>query len=120
MSEFIDPDDLQVQRDAQGERLTETREIGSYGQAEIKPLAFGDVQEYLGDGSMAEIGPGVMAEIMNEFVERPSFDVTGDDVATMKPLAPAQIMTAILEISGVDADVDVDEGGNATVDVAGN
>lgn len=117
-SEFVDPEDLKVQRDASGERLPETHTIEGLGRAEITPMAYGDVQEYFGDGQQADIESDVMADLFNEFYVKPDFSFAPGDIRDMKPLVPRDLLMALLEVSGIEADVMVDEAGEATVDVA--
>lgn len=119
-SEFVDPDDLAIQRGSEGQRLPQEAQAGSLGKVKVVPMSYGDVQEYFGDGTQADVSADTMATIFNEFVVKPDLDLTESDVEDFKPLVPRDLLMAILDASGIDADVMVEEGGAATVDVEGN
>lgn len=116
-SEFVDPEDLQVQRDGEGQVLPQVAEAGSLGKVKVRPMSYGDVQDHFGDGTQADIQPAQMAAIFNEFFTQPDFDLSGRDVEDFKPLVPRDLLMALLDVSGIDADVMMEESGEATVDV---
>lgn len=118
--EFVDPDDLKVDRDGSGELVSTVTTAGTLGKVELVPMTYGDIQEHFGDGTSADIESSEMAEMFNKFYVRPDFDLTADDVKDFKPLAPRDLLMTLMEESGIDAEVEVDEQGEASVEVEGN
>lgn len=120
--EFVDPSDLRVQRDANGERLPQTTEAGDLGKVKIKPMAYGDVQKYFGGGEDVDLSPDALADMFSEFVVEPDMgNLDGEDVGDFYPLVPRDLLLAIMDVSGVeDMDVEVDGQGGANVNVGGN
>lgn len=121
--EFVNPNDLRVQRDAEGQRLPQTAEAGDLGKVQIVPMAYGDVQEYFGGGDDVDLSPAALAGMFSEFVVKPDMsDLTADDVHDFYPLVPRDLLLAVMEVSGVeDVDVEVDgTDGSANVNVGGN
>lgn len=115
--EFVDPDDLKIKRNGDGEIVPVTRSAGSLGKVRLRPMTYGDVQEYFGEGTEVDIDSEAMAELFNEFFIRPDFDLTYEDVEDFKPLVPRDLLLALMESSGIDADVEVDSAGEASVSV---
>lgn len=120
MSEFVDPDDLKVQRDSDDQPIAQDAEAGAFGKVRVRPMSYGDVQAHFGDGADVDVGPAAMAALFNEFYVKPEFDLDEDDVEDFKPLAPRDLLMALLDVSGIDADVMMDEAGSAQVAVEGN
>lgn len=116
-TEFVDPDDLKVERDGDGDLMPEDREVEGLGKIKLVPMRYGDVQDYFGDGAEADVGPEDLAAIFNEFYIYPDFDLDSEGVADFKPMVPAVLLQELMDASGIDADVDVDEQGEATVAV---
>lgn len=127
MSEFINPGDLTVERNADGEVLPKEREVGDLGKAEIKPMQYGDVQEYFGDGATADVEAEILAELFRRFYNKPDLNAAareqgfercnGNYVESMYPLVPRDLLMALLETSGVDAEVEMQEDNSAQVNV---
>jgi len=55
-----------------------------------------------------------------EYFVEPDFDLNGSDVKQFKPLVPSDLLMALFDASGIDADVAMQEGNEATVNVRGN
>lgn len=119
-SQFVDPEDLKVQRDADGDVLPRETEAGTLGKVKVRPMSYGDVQAHFGDGTQADVDSAQMAAIFNEFYVHPDFDLTADDVEDFKPLVPRDLLMALMNVSGIDADVMMEEAGQASVSVEGN
>jgi hypothetical protein len=119
-SEFVDPDDLKVQRGGDGQRLPKTVDAGDQGKIKVKPMSYGDVQEYFGDGTQADVNADQMAELFNEFIAEPELNVTPADIKDFYPLVPRDLLLAIMDASGIDADVMMEDAGQAQVNVQGN
>lgn len=115
--EFVDPDDLKVSRDSKGELIGEVHECGDWGDVEIVPMTYGDVQERFGDGMSSDLEAGEMAMLFNEFYVNPSFDLDAEGVRDFKPMVPADLLMTLMDASGIDADIEVDDDGSATVEV---
>lgn len=116
-SDFVDPDDLKVQRNGDGEVIPQTEELGTLGKLKVKPMTYGDVEEEFGDGSTSELSPKDMAFIFNTWILKPSFDYSGKDVEDMKPMVPGRMLELVMDVSGIEAEVEVDDDGRATVEV---
>lgn len=119
--EFVDPDDLRVSRDSDGELLGEVHQCGNLGKVEVVPMAYGDVEEHFGDGRTSDVTAKEMATLFNEFYVRPDFDLSPSDITEdFKPMVPANLLMTLMDASGIDADIDMDDDGSATVNVQGN
>jgi hypothetical protein len=140
--EFHDPDEAFVTRDAEDNIAPVTKVAGTLGTALIRPMVYGDVEAYFGDaGEVEQAGPEVVAEVIRNHVVKPDYEayarenyrqkvdadargsggpshyLTGAVVRDeMLPMVPQQLLSAIMDASGIDADVDVDDGGTATID----
>lgn len=123
--EFLDPEDLHVTRDSDGDLLPQKHHIAGHGNVKVIPMTYGHVEEYFGDVQVADVGPELAAEIFEEHVVRPDLsadaggEVDADYVRDMQPMMPMHLLEAILEESGVNADVEATDDG-AQVDLAGN
>lgn len=121
-NEFASPDDFKVQRGSDGELLPQTEET-QLGVVRVIPMAYGDIEEYFGSASVADIGPAEIADILDDHVVDPDLSqdaggrMTAEYVETMKPIAPRELLFAVLNASGIDADVEMDEAGGAEVAV---
>lgn len=119
--EFVDPDDLKVTRDGDGARVGTVMEAGTFGKVKVLPMNYGDVNEYFGSGAAHDVEADILADVFTEFIVKPDLGVvTGDDVRAMKPLAPRDLMLAIFDASGIDAEVAMQGGGDAHVEIEGN
>lgn len=118
--EFVDPDDLKVQRGGDGELLPQVVQAGSLGKVKVVPMSYGDAQAHFGDGTQADLDSAVMAALFNQYFVKPDFDLTADDVDDFKPMVPRDLLMALLDASGVEADVMMEEDGGAQVSVEGN
>lgn len=119
-SEFVDPADLKVERNGDGRVIPEEREAGSLGKVKVRPMTYGDVQEHFGDGTTSDLQAEDMAFLFNEFFIKPQFNYDAQDVEDMRPLAPRDLLETLMEASGIDAEVEVEDDGEATVSVEGN
>lgn len=118
-AEFVDPADLTVTRDGDGQLIPEIVDVGSLGKAKILPMPYGDAQKRLGDGTEFDMSATEMAEIFDNHIVEPNlaaaarqegFDgLTANYVNDMLPLIPTTLLDAIFEASGVEADVEMDE-----------
>lgn len=122
-----------VKRDEDGDLLPVTAQAGGYGEVTILPMVYGQAERYFGDvGQAAMVGPDVVAEVLRNHVIDPDLnayvaadphmaetELTGRIIAEeMEPFGPAALLQVILKQSGLEnADVDVDAGGTATVDL---
>jgi hypothetical protein len=125
-AEFADPDDLKVSRDADGDLLPEVIEAGGYGKVKMRPMNYGMLQDKFGDGTSADLAAGDLADLFDRHVLRPDLSadaggtVTAGYVRDLEPLAPRELLLALLDVSGIDADVEMDDDGGASVDVTGD
>lgn len=121
-NQFADPDDFKVQRDSSGELLPQVQET-KLGRVKVIPMAYGDIEDYFGDAEVADIGAGQLARMLQDHVVEPNLaadaggQITAEYVKDLKPLAPRELIFAILDASGIDADVEMQEGGGAEVAV---
>lgn len=119
---FASPDDFKIQRDSDGSLLPQTEDT-QLGKVKVVPMAYGDIDEYFGAQAVADIGPGEIAELLNNHVIQPNLkedaggEITANYVEAMKPIAPRELLFAILNASGIEADVEMQEGGGAEVAV---
>lgn len=130
MNDIVDPDDLTVQRDADGEVLPETADAGRFGRVRVRPMSYGKVQEKFGDGQQFDFDADDLAQIFRDHIVEPDLEaharkqgfdgVTGEYVNSFYPLAPRDLLMAVLDVSGVNADVEATEEGGAAVAVQGN
>lgn len=118
MSDTVEREDLFVPRDTDGDLLPQEMDT-QVGTIEAYPVTYGDANEYLGDGGISALEPETIAELFREKIIDPDLsDIDADDVEHMRPLVPATFLNTLLSESGVEAEVDVDEDGQATVTVA--
>lgn len=121
-SKFASPEDFQVARDSDGSILPQIEDT-QLGKVKVIPMAYGDVEEYFGSATVADIGPGQLAEIFEDHVIEPNLSrhaggqLTADYIKNMKPIAPRELIFAIMNASGIEADVEMNEDGSAEVAV---
>lgn len=121
-NEFASAEDFKVQRDSSGELLPQ-REETQLGVVKVLPMAYGDVEAYFGASTVADVGPSELAEILNDHVVEPNLAadaggrITAEYVEQMKPIAPRELLFAIFEASGIDAEVEMQQSGGAEVAV---
>lgn len=121
-NEFASPDDFKVQRDSEGELLPQTVET-QLGVVKVTPMPYGDIEAYFGAQSVADVGAEDIADILNDHVEEPDLStdaggrITAEYVNSMKPIAPRELLFAIFDASGIDAEVEMQQGGGAEVAV---
>ena len=121
-NEFADPDDFSIQRDEDGTLLPQVVPT-QLGKVEVIPLTYGDIERYFGDGDVADIDSEQLADLIDAHVIKPDLasHAGGRDTASyiqdMKPLAPRELLFAIMGASGLDVDVEMDDSGGATVEV---
>lgn len=121
--EFASPDDFQISRDDSGQILPEVRNT-QLGKVKVVPMSYGDVEKHFGSSTVADIGPGELAKLLDKHVIRPNLSedagpggVDAKYVEDLKPLAPRELIFAILDASGIDADVEMQDDGGAEVSV---
>lgn len=120
--EFASADDFKVSRDSSGDLLPQVMDT-QLGKVKVVPMAYGDVEKHFGASTVADIGPAQLADLLEEHVAAPdlSSDAGGrideDYVKSMKPTAPRELIFAILEASGIEADVQMQDNGGAEVSV---
>ena len=141
---MIDADDLFVTRDPETDEVRPRRvQVAGYGDAKVRQLNYGDGEKYFGDsGAVADVGPGVIAEILREHVVDPELErhvkekygqkvrqnARGDTAGPppylnafvvreeMKPFVPMVFLRTILAESGMPTtNVQMNEDGSATV-----
>lgn len=126
MSDYADPEDLTVQRDDNDELLPQDVEVDRFGTISVIPMTYGRVQTRFGDGQEFEFDTEELAEMFDRHIVEPDLSeaaggtVTPEYVEEMYPDAPSKLLLAIMEASGVEADVEGDADGGATVEVEGN
>ena len=126
MSEYVNPEDLTVQRDGDGQLIPQEKQAGDFGKVKVLPMTYGAVQRRFGDGQNFDFDSHDLAEIFDEHIIEPNLSeysggkVDAKYVESMYPLAPRDLLMAVLEASGVDADVQAQGDGGAQVQVAGN
>lgn len=124
--EWANPAEGDVQRDGDGEIIPVEEQAGEMGKVLVKPMTYGTVQQFFGDGRRSNLDAGDLAVLFGEHVIKPDLDehyngITADDVKSMKPLAPRDYITAIMLASGIDPeDVQMNDDGSADVTVSGN
>lgn len=118
--EYVSKDDLFVRRDESGELLPTSIEAGKFGTVEVVPMTYGKAERLFGGvGGEQDVDASLIADILNEHYVRPSFDLSADDIRDMKPFAPQALLMAVMDASGLDADVSVTDG-EAEVSLQGN
>lgn len=127
-TEFVDPADLTIQRNGDGRILPETVDAGSLGKVKAVPMAYGDVQERFGDGQDFDIPAAEMADLFRDHIAQPDLEAAAREqgyggldaeyVNDMKPLVPRDLLLAIMDASGVDADVEMDNDGEQQAQVS--
>ena len=126
MSDYVNPDDLTVQRDEHGEVLPVDTQAGDLGKVRVLPLTYGAVQRRFGDGVEFNFDSADIADLVDEHIIKPDLStaaggqVTAEYIESMYPTAPRDLLMAILDVSGVEADVQATRAGGAQVQVAGN
>lgn len=126
-SQFADPDDFKVRRNGEGEALPQTVDT-ALGKVRVLPMSYGDVEStFNADGGDAQsISSDQIATLVEHHVIEPDLasdaggKVTAEYIQHMKPLGPRELIFAILDASGIDADVEMQGGGSAEVDMRGN
>lgn len=130
---YADPQDARVSRDSNGEKIPKDHEVTGVGLHQFLPMAYGDVQQYLGDGSQHEVEEEALARLFEKFILKPDYAsdadewaadmnkkprgrITSEYIEDMKPLTVRGILMGLFEVSGIDADVAMD-GTKANVDV---
>jgi hypothetical protein len=93
-------------------------------------MTYGKVQSQFGDGQEFDFDADDLADIFDAHIVQPDLDaharkeefsgMCGEYVESMYPLAPRDLLNAILDASGVDAEVAATEDGGAEVSVGGN
>lgn len=122
-TEYASVDELTVRRDEAGELLPVDKETPMFGVVQVKPMAYGAVERHFGDaGEVAQVESEVIAQVLGEHIVKPDLnDAAGGKLTAswvrenLKPMAPRDLLMAILDASDVDADVAVDDQGNAEV-----
>lgn len=121
-NEFASPEDFKVQRDSDGQLLPQPVDT-QLGKVRVTPMPYGDIETYFGAQSVADVGAGEIADILNDHVVEPNLRedaggrITAEYVNSMKPIAPRELLFAIFDASGIDAEVEMQEGGGAEVAV---
>jgi len=103
-------DELFTPRDDDGD--LKPQEIPtSVGTIIATPLTYGDVEQYFGSAAgMANADSEVVAAVLSAKVVDPDLsDITEDEVADLRPMLPAEILEGLMDVSGIDAQVEVDE-----------
>lgn len=121
-NEFASPDDFKVSRDSDGELLPQ-REDTQLGLVKVIPMTYGDVEAYFGASSVADIGPESLADILDEHVIEPDLSADAGGridaayVQNLNPIAPRELLFAIMNASGLEAEVEMNRDGSAEVAV---
>lgn len=132
-SRYADPSDARVTRDGEGEKIPQDYDVPSLGPHRLMPLSYGDVQQYMGDGSQHEVEEEGLARIIDKFVQKPDYADDADEwaqtmgerprgrvtaayIEDMKPMTVRDILMSLFEVSGINASVMM-EGTTANVEV---
>lgn len=132
-SGYADPDDVLIGRDDDGDKIRQDIMVDGVGLHNIEPMSYGDVQRYLGDGSQHEVEEEALARLFENFIVEPDYAgkadewarkmgkkprgrITAEFIEDWKPLMVREVLMALFEVSGIDADVMM-EGTTANVDV---
>lgn len=121
--EFASVEELTVKRDETGELLPVVEETPKYGLVKVIPMPYGAIEDKFGDtGDVADVQAPVIAELLDDHVVEPDLSAAAGGQVTaafvreeLKPLVPRDFIMAILSASDVEADVMVDDAGNAQV-----
>lgn len=126
-SEYASVEELTVKRDSDGELLAVEEDTPMFGTVLVKPMPYGEIEAKFGDtGDVANVNSDVVADLIADHVVEPDMaghardngyaGVSGSYVREeLKPLAPRDLILAVLSASDVEADVMMDDGGNAQV-----
>lgn len=132
---YADPADARITRNEHGEKIPQDVTVQGVGLHKVEPMSYGDVQSYMGSGAQHQVEEEALAALFNRFILEPDYaqdadkwasemgytpegKVTAQYIEDMKPLVVREILTALFEASGIDADV-IMEGTTANVDVEG-
>lgn len=117
---YVGEDDLLVERDETGDLIPVEKDVPQLGgKVKVKPMSYGKVRKLFGDEQFDEISPETIVQILNEHVVRPDLSgMTEEEIAkSMKPMAPNFLILAVLEASGVSGQMEVDEQGEAEMEL---
>lgn len=124
-----------VSRDGDGNLQEVETTIPGQGESTMVPMSYGDAEEYMGDaGQMANIDASTVAEVLRNHVVDPDFEAyaqkefgrrPGRDHALtgyvvekeMKPFIPQIYLMSLFRVSGLDASVEMEDDGSATVEL---
>lgn len=124
---YASVEELTVKRDEEGELLPVEEETPMFGTVVVKPMPYGAIEEKFGDtGDVASVDSDVIADLISDNVIEPDLHkhaqaegysgVTGAYVREeLKPLAPRDLILAVLSASDVEADVMMEDNGGAQV-----
>ena len=127
-SDTVGEDDIFVKRDEDGDLLPTTVQTDSFGAVRVTPMTYGEAEAKFGDAAeTANIDAGAVADVLREHVEDPDLNALaqqryGEDFTERvlrdetKPLVPEELLLAVMNASGMDSTVAVDDEGNAAID----
>lgn len=126
--EWADPSQGDVERDGEGEVIPQETVAGHLGKALVKPMPYGTVRKYFGDGSTHDLNPEDLAELFDEHYVKPNLsEHYGGHVGRknvqydMEPMTPQAYLRGLMTASGIEADkIEPTDDGGAHVEVSGN
>jgi hypothetical protein len=122
--EYANPEDFGLTRDGEADRNPIDKNVPGVGMCNFTPLNYGDVQNYFGDaGAAAEADPDTLAKVIHFHLNEPDLSelsdrgrVTGTLIKNMRPMYPRNVVLALFDASGIEADLQMDNEGNAEIE----
>lgn len=137
MTEQATVDDLTVTRDSEGTLVAQEADLGDITDEDgnpktgrLFPLVYGDTVEYFDDGDdegVEDLGADMVADILDTKLAAPDLTdhprcpdshVSEQFVREeLPPLVPRSILMALFEVSGMKAEIEMNDDGSAEVDL---
>jgi len=117
-TDYASREDFAVDRAETGELLPQDQ-YTEIGLVAAKPMPYGEIQRRFGSmNEMADLGDGEVADLISKKITNPDMSgLTADELADYKPLAPRELLFAIMAASGIDVGgIDVASDGSAEID----
>jgi len=122
--EYANPEDFGLTRDGEADRNPIDKMVPGVGMCNFTPLNYGDVQNYFGDaGAATEADPETLAKVIHFHLNEPNLSdlsdrgrVTGTLIKNMRPMYPRNVILSLFDASGIEADLQMDNEGNAEIE----